>query len=297
MDDERRDHSVGDEEEGHGPDHEVRAASASPGAARGRPPRRSGRTAALAVTISVLLLAVAGAGLGLALSDAGASTLVSPAAGCGGSSPHLTVQGTGESSAPPDVLTAVFGFSSSAGSSAAALSANNAKVNQALLALEGNGVHQADIATTGLSLQAQYAYPKGVPTLTGYQATNTVTATLRNTKTAGTAIDDVVTASGDAAQINSLSFSFSDPAKVEDQARAKAVHQAVAHAGAMAAAAGRRLGPVCALTDNTQPSQVEPSLGFAANASGALQGSPVPVEPGSQQESDQVTMVYALEQR
>ena len=65
----------------------------------------------------------------------------------------------------------------------------------------------------------------------------------------------------------------------------------------MAAAAGRRLGPVCSLTDNTQPTQIESPQGFAANASDALQGSPVQVEPGSQQESDQVTMVYALEQR
>ena len=50
----------------------------------------------------------------------------------------------------------------------------------------GTASAQADIQTTGLTLQAQYAYPKGVPTLTGYQATNTVTATLRNPKTAGT---------------------------------------------------------------------------------------------------------------
>ncbi len=286
-----------------GPDHDDLSAhqdvsdrhdpTASGGSSRRRAPRPRARVL-LAVALGALL--VAGAGLGLALADAGASTPVAPPAGCGSSSPHLTVQGTGQASEPPDVLSAVFSFSSTDSSSAAALSDNNAKVNQALLALEANGVHQADIQTTGLNLQAQYAYPKGVPTLTGYQATNTITATLRDTKTAGSAIDDVVNASGDAAQISSLSFSFSDPATVEDEARANAVHQAVAHAGAMAAAAGRRLGPVCSLTDNTQPSLYEPSQGFAANASGAMQASPVPVEPGSQTETDQVTMVYALVQ-
>ena len=110
-----------------------------------------------------------------------------------------------------------------------------------------------DTQTTGLNLSAQYAYPHGVPTLTGYQATETVTATLRHPSTDGTAIDAVVTATGNAAQINSLTFSFGDPATVQDQARTAAVHQAVAHAQAMAAAAGRKLGPVCSLTDNTQP--------------------------------------------
>ena len=48
--------------------------------------------------------------------------------------------------------------------------------------------------TTGLNLSAQYAYPHGVPTLTGYQATETITATLRHPSTDGTAIDAVVSA-------------------------------------------------------------------------------------------------------
>ena len=259
-----------------------------------RSPRRTGRTV-LGVTLAALL--VAGAGLGRALTDAGATTPVQ-AAGCSSSTPRLTVQGTGQASATPDVLTAVFGFSTTAGSSSAALAANNTQVEQALLALAANGVAKKDMQTTGLSLQAQYAYPKGVPTLTGYEVTNTVTAALRNTASAGAAIDAVVNASGDAAQINSLTFSFGDPATVEDQARAAAVHQAVAHAGAMAAAAGRKLGPVCSLTDNTQPSLFPQTQVFGTGADvSARQATAVPVEPGTQVETDQVTMDYALERQ
>ena len=96
------------------------------------------------------------------------------------SAPHLTVQGSGQGSGTPDVLTAVFGFSTTAGSSSAALSQNNAKVATALQALSTNGVASRDTQTTGLNLSAQYAYPHGVPTLTGYQATETVSATLRH---------------------------------------------------------------------------------------------------------------------
>jgi hypothetical protein len=256
--------------------------------------RPSGRFTVAAVALGALV--VGATGLGLALS-AGATTPVATPAGCSSSQPRLTVQGTGQADGTPDVLTAVFGFSSSTAPSAtAALSQNNAEVNQALLALSGQGVAKSDIQTTGLTLAPQYAYPRGVPTRTGFAATNTVTATLRDAKTAGDAIDGVVNASGDAATINSLNFSFGNPAQVEDQARAYAVHQAVAHAGAMAAAAGRRLGPVCSLTDNTQPSVLQPygSAGFAAAND---QTSAVPVEPGSQTETDQVTMVYALRSR
>jgi hypothetical protein len=245
--------------------------------------------------VAVGALVVGGTGLGLAL-NAGATTPTATPAGCNSSQPRLTVQGTGQADGTPDVLTAVFGFSSAAASATAALDQNNAAVNQALLALSGKGVAQTDVQTTGLTLAPQYVYPNGVPRRTGFAATNTVTATLRETKTAGDAIDAVVNATGDAATINSLSFSFANPAHVEDQARSHAVHQAVAHAAAMAAAAGRRLGPVCSLTDNTQPSLLQPdaSRGFAAEANGATA---VPLEPGSQTETDQVTMVYALQRR
>ena len=253
---------------------------------------RSHRTIVVAMVVLAAVL-LGGAGLGLALTGAGAGAAPTPA-GCGGSNPKLTVEGTGQAFGTPDVLHAVFGFSTTAGTTSEALGQNNAKVTQAVTALGANGVTARDVQTTGLSLQAQYVYPHGVPTLTGYTATNTITATLRNTATAGAAIDAVVNATGDAVQIDSLTFSFGNPTTVEDQARADAVHQAVSHAHAMATASGRTLGTVCSLTDNTQPTGPYPNAGpdFAQNAAGSA--SPVPIEPGTQTETDQVTLVYAL---
>jgi uncharacterized protein YggE len=239
---------------------------------------------------AVLLGAI---GLAMALPGAAAATTVAPAS-CASSAPHLTVEGSGQGSGTPDVLSAVFGFSTTASSSAAALSQNSTEVALALQALASNDVATRDTQTTGLNLSAQYAYPHGVPTLTGYQATETITATLRNASTEGTAIDDVVNATGNAAQVNSLTFSFGNPAVVQDKARMAAVHQAVAHAQAMAAAAGRKLGPVCSLTDNTQPTGLQAGQGFDNAALPASGATALPLEPGTQVESDEVTMVYAL---
>jgi hypothetical protein len=247
-----------------------------------------------ALTVGAVCLG--GAGLGLAVAGTAGATSSGIPSSCANSDPHLTVQGSGQGSGTPDVLTAAFGFSTTASSSAAALTLNNAKVAQALQALTANGVAQRDTQTTGLNLSAQYAYPHGVPTLTGYQATETLTATLRHLSADGTTIDAVVSATGDAAQVNSLSFSFDDPAAVQDRARTAAVHQAVAHAEAMAAAAGRKLGPVCSLTDNTQPTNPYVNQGSAGESLPASAATAVPLEPGTQIESDQVTMVYALEQ-
>ncbi len=257
--------------------------------------QRAGRRRRALAAGAVSVVLVGGAGLAVALTGTAAATPGAPPVSCAGSDPRLTVQGTGQGSGTPDVLTASFGFSTTASSSAAALNQNNAEVAQALQALTSSGVAKGDMQTTGLTLAAQYAYPHGVPTLTGYQATETITATLRDLATDGTAIDDVVSATGNAAQVNSLSFSFGDPATVQDQARTAAVHQAVAHAEAMAAAAGRKLGPVCSLTDSTQSPTPLSYQGVDAGAASIAAPTPVPLEPGTQVESDQVTMVYALE--
>jgi uncharacterized protein YggE len=256
------------------------------------PRRPTSRHAATA--LAVLALAVGGSALGLALADT--QTHSPTATSCSSTTPKLTVVGTGQATARPDVLIATMGVNATANSAAAALNQDNVQVAAAVSALTGGGVARKDIATTGLTLQTQYAYPRGIPTVTGYQASNTITATLHQIDRAGTAIDNVVGAAGNAVQINSLTFSFNNPGAVEDVARTNAVHQAVSHAGAMAQAAGQRLGPVCSLTDQTQtPLQNQPLQAdrFAAAATAGTSGS-VPLEPGTQSESDQVTLVYAL---
>jgi uncharacterized protein YggE len=58
----------------------------------------------------------------------------------------------------------------------------------------------------------------------------------------------------------------------------------------MALAAGERLGPVCSLTDNSQTNAYYPE-GQMSTAAGS---DALPLEAGSQQESDQVTVVYDL---
>ena len=114
---------------------------------------------------------------------------------------------------------------------------------------------------------------------------------ITNLASAGSVIDAVSGAAGNAGQINSVSLSIKDPRDLEDQARTDAVHQAVSHAQAMAKSAGERLGPVCSLTDTAPTSQVNPGFSTAA---GLPQAAVVPIEVGSQQASAQVTIVYSL---
>jgi hypothetical protein len=104
----------------------------------------------------------------------------------------------------------------------------------------------------------------------------------------------VVGSAGDALQIESIGFSSADPSIGQDRARASAAAQAEAHARALAHAAGRSLGPVCTLTD--QSAAVEPGFDQLAvpSAAGDANAAEVPISSGQQTQTAQVSLVYAL---
>jgi hypothetical protein len=247
----------------------------------------------LAVVVAVVAVVLGGLALGVAAAKSTPSRQASTS--CGPGTPKLTVQGTGQAAATPDLVTVVVQVDTTGPSATSALASDNTEADAVVAAFTNGGVESRDIQTSGLSLQPQYAYPKGVPTITGYQVTNSITATLRDVAKAGTTIDAVVGVAGDAVQIESIGFSASNPSVVADLARARAATQAVLHATSLAKAAGRSLGPVCSLTDQSQiPNPDLNSAGFAAEAP-TSNASEVPIESGSQTQSAQVSLVYALE--
>lgn len=205
---------------------------------------------------------------------------------------RLTVQGSGTATGTPNLLTLSLSIDVTGPTAQAALADDNSRTGAVITALVAGGVPQREIQTTNLSIEPNYAQVNGSTELTGYGVSDSIVAQLRNFATAGTVIDDAANAGGNATQISSLSFSIADPRPLQDQARQDAVRQAVSHAGAMAAAAGERLGPVCSLTDDTSSPPPVGAVGYAAS-NAALEPA-VPLEAGTQQAEAQVTLVYAL---
>jgi uncharacterized protein YggE len=237
-------------------------------------------------------LAVVIAGVAVGFTVAGADPTRARQASCGPTAPKLSVVGTGQATVTPDLLTVVVQVDAGGPSAAAALATDNAEAAGALTTFEDGGVQSKDISTSGLSLAPQYAYPKGVPTVTGYDVDNTVTATLRDISKAGAIIDAVVGSAGNALQIESIGFSSSDPGVAQDRARADATTQAVVHARALARAAGRSLGPVCTVTDQSQV--VQPGFDQLAAPSAGDTSAAVPISSGQQTQTAQVSLVYSL---
>jgi uncharacterized protein YggE len=251
------------------------------------PPSRRVRPVTIAVVTAVAL----GAGaLSVALTDSASATSAQPS--CAGSAARLTVQGSGRSTGSPDVLDFQAQVTVDAASAAAALSQDNETTTAVVAAVEFAGVRAKDISTTNLTVNPTYSYSDGSSVITGYEVSNSIAVSVRKLATAGSVIDAVSSAGGNALSIGSLNFTQTDPRRLEDRARQDAVRQAVAHAAAMARASGERLASVCSITDQSTVYPVYMSPLSAGVANGAAHS--VPLQGGTQEVTAQVTLVYAL---
>lgn len=203
----------------------------------------------------------------------------------------VTAVGTGTASGEPDTLTISISISSTAAHAAAALGQDNSLTAAVDRALKAGGVAATDIQTTNLSLQQNWANQSP----SGYVASDQVTATLRDLATAGKVVDDALAPAGDAGRLDQANLSISDTDPVMQAARQKAVKAAEAQAQQMAAAAGDHLGNLVSLTDATnQPAPYQFNGFQAASGAGSAAGPAVPIEPGRQQLTVNVTGVWQV---
>ena len=227
--------------------------------------------------------------LGLAaVALAGCSGGSEPAASTSaGSTAGITTRGLGTVTRTPDTVTIVIGVQTRAQSAKAALDANTDKATALINVLKSKGVTPADLQTSQLSVNPTSDSATG--RITGYEVTNQVTAKLHDIGAAGGLIDAAGDVAGDAVRLQQLSFSIGDDNAARAQARANAVREAQAHAKQMADGAGVRLGQIRSITE--VPASPPGPLGRDAAAA-----APVPIEPGTQDLTVMVEVVYAIDQ-
>ncbi len=120
---------------------------------------------------------------------------------------------------------------------------NAAQVEAVLAQLRQVLGSNADIKTTSYSLTPNYRYSQTAPpTLIGYTATNNVEVNIADLSVVGSVIDAASQAGAN--NIGSLQFTLKDPEPVRLQALGLAAKQGKAHAEAIAAGLGARVGSV-----------------------------------------------------
>jgi len=218
-------------------------------------------------------------------SRAGRSGVLLTSSASGG---KITVTGTGTVSGTPNQLVLSMGVQTSASSVSTALQEANQAARRVISSLKAGGVRAADIQTSGLSIQPNYDNSGRIPI--GYGVSEQLTATLRDLTKAGTQIQGAVRAGGNATTVNGVSLNLTDTSKLLARARAAAIADAQAKASQFAHALGRQLGSVLSVSDQSpQPYPI-----FAGGFGPARAAASVPVQPGKQQVSVQITVVYAI---
>jgi uncharacterized protein YggE len=188
----------------------------------------------------------------------------------------VTVVGSGTAEAVPDLLVATFGSEARAGTVAEALDGSVRALAGVIAALRAGGVADLDLTTGSASI---WPIEDQQGRVTGYRASQQLTARLRDPARAGALVSDAVAAGGDAARLHGLSFELSDGRAVRERARAEAWQDAQARAGQLAALAGRTLGQVVRIREDGQPQPLaRPHVTFAAVH---LESAAVPIEPGT----------------
>jgi uncharacterized protein YggE len=204
----------------------------------------------------------------------------------------LRLSATGEAHAAPDIATINIGVEISAPTAAEALHQNAAQMTATIAALKARGVAARDIQTSGLTLNAQYAFHDNEPRkLTGYQAADTVAITVRDLARLGPDVDAVVAAGAN--QINGVGFGLSDAKAAEDEARRAAVRALQAKAALYAEAAGYRVARLVSLSDEGGGgAPIRPMMKVMSLRAGAA--APTPTEAGELDVSVTVNAVFEL---
>ena len=198
----------------------------------------------------------------------------------------VTVTGEGSVTVRPDTAQVQIGVQVDGQSAQAVLDDASERADALISELESQGIAAEDITTTNLAVYPSYD-PEGTK-VTGYQASNSVSVTTRDLDRAGEVIDAAAGAAGGALTIDGISFSVADPQAALGDARTRAVEQAAQRAEELAAAAGLQVGDVVSMAEGSSST---PGFQVAADVAEAAA---VPIEPGSQQLTTQVTVVYEL---
>ena len=160
----------------------------------------------------------------------------------------LSIAATAESRRVPDVATISTGVVTQAADANAAMRANAVQMDKVMAAIRAAGIAERDVQTSGINLNPQYRYAENQPpTITGYQANNTVNVKVRDLSKLGKVLDAFV-ASG-ANQVNGPSFEVDKPEEAYDEARMAALQKAQARAKTYADALGLRVRRIVSISE------------------------------------------------
>lgn len=236
----------------------------------------------------VLALATA---LGLSFAGGAAAQSATPVAVLPGDGTLLSISAQAEAKRVPDIAMVSAGVVTQASDADAAMRANATSMERVMDAIRKAGIAPRDVQTTGINIHPQYDYREGsTPAITGYQASNTVSVTVRDIGDLGEVLDALV-ASG-ANQVHGPSFDIDDKDAVYDEARRAALEKARTRAGMYAAALGMRVRRIASISEGGGFGPPQPMQMMAMDAQESR--TTTPISPGESTLSVNLDVVFEL---
>ncbi|MFT4960042.1 MAG: hypothetical protein ACI92Z_001119 [Paracoccaceae bacterium] len=202
---------------------------------------------------------------------------------------QITVTGTGEIAAAPDMATITLGVTNEDVDAAVAMAATSNAVAAILDRLEGMEIAGRDMQTQQFSIRPVWSNrssdSNGTSKITGFQASNMVLVRIRDLAKLGGVLDAVI-ADG-ANDFSGLQFSIQNPDPLSEKAQQAAVADATASAKLLTSAAGVSLGMVLSITE--QGGRGQPMMMASARESGGA------IAAGEVTINASVTMVFQIE--
>lgn len=205
----------------------------------------------------------------------------------GASVNRLTVTGSGAVAGTPDMAIVTLGAAATASSAADAMDRTSVATAAILERLADAGIAGRDIQTSDLSLTPLHgnrASGPGNPEITGFEASNTVTVRIRELDRLSNVLETALESGAN--RFHNLRFTLQDPEPALDEARRRAVADAMRKAALLAEAAGVTLGAVLDLTES--------NTGGGGPVMYRTMAEAVPVAAGEVTSEASVTMVFAI---
>ncbi len=209
---------------------------------------------------------------------------------------RVSVTGEAIIQAQPDTAIITIAVVTQNASASEAQAENASKTDAVVRAVKAAAGANAEIKTSGYSLQPQYIYKQNEqPTISGYAARNSVLVTMSELNKVGGVIDAGVRAGAN--NVENLSFTLRRDRPARNQALTEATRDAVSKAQTLAQALG---GRVARIVEVQEGSAARPPIIYTRQAEfgrAAAADASTPIEVGSLDIRSQVQLVAEIETR
>jgi len=196
--------------------------------------------------------------------------------------------------AEPDMAIISAGVITNSKTAEAAMKENATKMTAIFAALKKAGIADKDRQTSGITVNPQYVYKENQsPTISGYNASNSVNVTLRDLKAIGPVLDTLI--SQGANNISGPNFSVENPEELLNGARKEAVEKARKRAEVYAAATGLKIAKIRSISENSNIGYPQPVMMMARAKMEMAGDASTPVASGQVNLNVNVNISYELE--